>query len=115
MNTAQTDLQQLRIKHILYKSKIRAAVFGGTYDPAFFSDKGPVNQWLEQVGLVKYRHEPEIRELILLQTELNSAAKYLSELYKNGKIDQAHEGLSKIESQSEKFIDVVQKLENRLS
>lgn len=114
MNTAQTDLQQLRIKHIHFKSKIRSALFGGTYDPAFFSTTSPVNQWFTQVGVVKYNQEAEIKDLVLIQTELNSAAKYLIELYKNDKIDQAHEGLSKIDSLSEKFIELVSKLENRL-
>ena len=115
MNAAQTDLQQLRIKHILYKSKVRAALYGGTIDPIFFSANGQVNQWLDQVGLVKFRQEPEIRELILIQTELNATVKYLTELYKSGKIDQAHDGLSKIESQSEKFIKLVSQLESRFS
>lgn len=36
MNLAQIDFQQLRIKHILYKSKVRSVLYGGDYDEAFF-------------------------------------------------------------------------------
>lgn len=115
MNTAQTDLQQLRIKHILYKSKVRAALYGGAIDPTFFSVNGQVNQWLDQVGLIKFSQEPEIRELILIQTELNSTVKNLTELYKSGKIDQAHDGLAQIENQSEKFINLISRLESKFS
>ena len=115
MNTAQTDLQQLRIKHILYKSKVRAALYGGTYDPEFFSVNGPVNVWFETIGKVKYWQEPEIKELLLVQNELNTLVKYLTDLYSNGKIDQALENLNRVDIQSEKFVELVTKLEARFS
>lgn len=114
MNTAQTDLQQLRIKHILYKSKVRAALYGGTYDPEFFSVNGPVNVWFETIGKVKYWQEPEIKELLLIQNELNTVVKYLTDLYSKGKIDQAHEELRQIENKSERFVELVTKLEAKL-
>ena len=115
MNTAQVDLQQLRIKHILYKSKVRSALYGGTYDPEFFSNAGPVNQWFNAIGTQRYGTEPELRELISIQTEMNANVKYLTDLYKNGKIDQAYEGLSTIEAQSDRFLFLLDKLEKRLS
>ena len=115
MNPAQIDLQQLRIKHILYKSKVRSAIYGGTFDPEFFSPAGPVNVWFDTIGLVKYRSEPEIRELSQIQSQLNTSVKLLTDLHKNGKIDQAYDGLSKIESQSDRFLELVSKLEQKLA
>lgn len=114
MNTAQVDLQQLRIKHILYKSKVRSALYGGTYDDAFFSRLGPVDSWLNTIGLVKYRNEPEMQELVRLQTDLNTSVSYLTSLYKNGRIDEAYGGLSTIEDKSDQFLALIKKLEQRL-
>ena len=114
MNTAQIDLQQLRIKHILYKSKVRSALYGGAFDPDFFSPAGPVNNWLNTIGTERYGAEPELREMISIQTEMNAKVKYLTELYKSGKIDQAYEGLPVIETQSDRFLQLLDKLEKRL-
>lgn len=114
MNAAQVDFQQLRIKHILYKSKVRSVLYGGIYDDAFFSRHGPVNAWFTTVGLVKYRQEPGITELLRVHQELNTTADSLFNLYKSGKIDQAHDGLKTIEKRSEEFLGVLLRLENRL-
>ncbi|AKQ44946.1 histidine kinase [Rufibacter radiotolerans] len=114
MNTAQVDFQQLRIKHILYKSKIRSVLYGGTYDDTFFSASGPVNVWFTTVGLSTYHREPELQQLSVIQKELNTAAKHYIDLYQAGRIDEAHEGLEKVESHSEKFLDLLSKMEQRL-
>lgn len=115
MNAAQVDFQQLRIKHILYKSKVRSVLYGGTYDVTFFSRSGPVSAWFTTVGLVKYRQEPAMTELLRVHQELNTTADGLFHLYKSGKIDQAHDGLKNIEKRSEQFLNVLLQLENRLA
>ncbi|QNF32238.1 histidine kinase [Adhaeribacter swui] len=114
MNAAQVDLQQLRIKHILYKAKVRSAVYGGSYDAAFFSRLGPVNTWFDSVGLLKYKNEPEMRELNGLQQEINLFVNHLTDLYKRGKIDEAYDGLSVIEEKSIQFLNLVTLMEQRL-
>jgi len=114
MNPAQIDFQQLRIKHILYKSKVRAVLYGGTFDEGFFSHTGPVTFWFTSTGMVKYAREPEMKELYDTHTDLNSTALQLFKLYNSGKIDQAHDGLKTIERKSEYFLGVLSKLETRL-
>ncbi|MBC5775085.1 histidine kinase [Pontibacter sp. KCTC 32443] len=114
MNLAQLDFQQLRIKHILYKSKVRSVLYGGVYDEAFFSRSGPVSQWFSTVGHVRYLHEPEMSELATVHKELNSTALELFSLYNSGQIDQAHDGLKSIEYKSDQFLNLLSKLEDRL-
>lgn len=114
MNLAQIDFQQLRIKHILYKSKIRSILYGGIFDEAFFSRTGPVSQWFTLVGRVRYLHEPEINELATVHKELNSTALQLFSLYNSGQIDKAHEGMKSIEFKSDQFLQLLAKLEGRL-
>ena len=115
MNSAQIDFQQLRIKHILYKSKVRSVLYGGTFDDAFFSVSGPVSFWFSSTGLVKYGREPEMKQLAETHQELNSTALHLFKLYNSGQIDQAHDGLKSIESKSEQFLNLLSRLETKLS
>ncbi|WP_026461986.1 hypothetical protein [Adhaeribacter aquaticus] len=115
MNQAQVDFQQLRIKHILFKSKVRSVLYGGSYDAEFFSPNGPINIWFNAIGLSRYRNETEMRELIQVQQELNATANLLFNLYKSGKIEQAHDGLNKIDLLSERFTKILSALEGKLA
>ncbi|QHL88589.1 histidine kinase [Nibribacter ruber] len=113
MNQAQIDFQQLRIKHILFKSKVRSVLYGGTIDEAFFSSAGPISVWFSTVGL-KYQREAEMFEAKQVYQNLESTARSLFSLYNNGKMEQAQNGLNEIESLSEKFVAVLSKLEAKL-
>jgi len=115
MNIAEIDFQQLRIKHILYKSKVRSVLYvnEGDYNAAFFTSANPVSEWFNNVGLKKYRQEPAMQSLLLLQQEMDNTARYLFNLYKAGKIDVALQGLSTIEEKSERFIGLLAQLDSR--
>lgn len=115
MNSAQIDLQQLRIKHILYKSKVRSVLYGGTFDETFFSPAGPVGFWLNNTGMPKYGTEPEMREMVQTHQEMNSTALRLFKIYNSGQIDQAHDGFKNIERQSEQFLSLLSRLEEKLT
>lgn len=115
MNPAQIDFQQIRIKHILFKSKVRSVLYGGSFDANFFSRQGPVDLWFDSIGLVRYQREPEMKELAKLHMELTMLAMQLFDLYKGGKIEEAHEGLKNIDKKSETFLNLLSKLDVRLS
>ncbi len=115
MNQSQIDFQQLRIKHILYKTKVRSVLYGGTYDEVFFSHVGPISLWFRTVGNERYSNEPELNELTRLHNELGRQADVIFTLYKSGQIDQAHEGLRTIDKKSEQFLAILSQLEGRLA
>jgi len=115
MNLAKVDFQQLRIKHILFKSKVRSILYGGTFDEAFFSGSGPVNTWFSSIGQANYGQEPGIRELMRVHQEATATALQLFNLYKTGRIEQALDGLQNIEVNSEKFLGLLAQLEQKLS
>jgi hypothetical protein len=114
MNLPQIDFQQLRIKHILYKSKVRSMLYGGAFDEAFFSRSGPIDIWFSTVGDVRYASESEMGELVKVHRELEATTLELYRLYKGGKIDEAHDGLKSIEKHSDQFLSLLSKLEQRL-
>ncbi|MFT2009295.1 histidine kinase [Pontibacter sp. 13R65] len=115
MELAKIDFQQLRVKHIFFKTKVRALLYGGTFDENFFSPKGLVSSWFDSVGSVRYAKEPEIRELAKIHHNLNIAATALVRQYNNGQIDQAHEGLKGIDLLSDQFLTLLTQVEQRLS
>ncbi|GGK83144.1 histidine kinase [Rufibacter glacialis] len=114
MNAAQSDLQQLRIKLILFKSKVRSAVYGGTPDEAFLSPGGPVSQWFSTIGGVRYAHLPEFTTMARLYKELLATANRLISLYRSGKIEEAHDGLQEIDKLAEQLTRLISSLEVRL-
>ncbi|WP_033316856.1 CZB domain-containing protein [Pontibacter roseus] len=115
MNAAQVDFQQIRIKHILFKSKVRSVLYGGSFDAVFFSDSGPINQWFATVGSARYGREPELASLLKTHNELQSNALGLFSLYRNGKIDQAQNGMKDIEKLSDRFQSLLTQVESRLA
>ncbi len=114
MNPAYFEFQQLRIKHILYKSKVRSCVYGGEFDETFFSTSGPVNVWMNTVAIPKYGQEPEIRELIKVHMDLNKIARSLYAMYRSGKIEEAREGLKDMEEKSERFLFLISSFLKRM-
>ncbi|WP_210462250.1 MULTISPECIES: histidine kinase [Rufibacter] len=115
MNAAQSDLQQLRIKLILFKSKVRSAVYGGTPDQEFFSSSGPLGQWFRTIGAVRYSNLPEFSTMSRLYKELLTTAMHLISQYRSGKIEEAHEGLQDIDKLSEQLTSLISALETRLA
>lgn len=115
MNFAQLDFRQLRIKHILYKSRVRSVLYGGTYDEDFFIGGGPVIEWINTVIVAKYERNSEINEMVSVQEEINKLALQLFGLYDSGEIEEARVGLRVIEQSSERFLTLLDSLERKYS
>jgi hypothetical protein len=115
MEAAQVDFQQLRIKHILFKSKVRSVLYGGSFDKAFFSPAGPVGLWFNTVGLKNYAHHPEMRHLFQIHQDLNTASLQVIGNYQQGQTELAHAGLQDIENISGQFLDILSRLDQKLA
>jgi hypothetical protein len=112
MNLEQFGIQQVRIKHILYKSKVRSALYGGKADDdLILHTSGPVGEWIYQTGLKKYPVNPDMRELEKIHKDLHTHVRNILALYKIGKLQEAREGLTGVEAYSAKFLAALAKLE----
>lgn len=115
MNLEQFGIQQVRIKHILYKSKVRSALYGGKADEALIlHTSGPVGEWIYQVGLKKYPLHPDMRDLERIHKDLHAHVRNILALYKIGKLQEAREGLTGVEAYSGKFLTALEKLESAI-
>ncbi len=104
MQVSQLDIQQGRIKLFLYKSKVRSALYGGNIDESFFSQGGPMGEWLTRTGLPKYGSIPEMKQIARLNRELSSFVDQLIFSYKRGRIQEAKDGLAMVDKYSEEIL-----------
>ncbi|WP_026462242.1 CZB domain-containing protein [Adhaeribacter aquaticus] len=112
VNLNSLDIQQARIKFILFKSKLRSILYGGTLDDTLLSPRdNALGQWLYTSALNKYSYIPEIRELERLNVHVTRQAQDLVNLYKRGKIEEARNGLGNLDFTEEeltRLISVIQ-------
>lgn len=92
------DIQQARIKFILFKSKLRSTLYGGQLDKTLVSPRENIlGQWLYSSALQKYSYIPEIRELEKLNLSIINKATSLVNLYQSGQIEEARNGLATLD------------------
>lgn len=114
MNLARIDFQQLRIKHIAHKSKVRSVLYGGSYDYGYFQND-PVSQWFSETGNVKYNGEPWLPQLHKLHSDFSALAEGLIQQYQNDLIEQAHNGLVDLNAISDMFLQELSAAEQAYS
>jgi hypothetical protein len=107
------DFEQARIKHVLFKSKLRALLYGASIDPepVITNNACALGQWIKQVAFPQLGDSPELRQLDHLHDQLHDTARHLYHLYKAGKQDEAIEGLSEVEDIAEDFLKLLTDLE----
>ncbi|RYD75233.1 MAG: hypothetical protein EOP53_16835 [Sphingobacteriales bacterium] len=115
MQNNNFDIQQGRLKHFLYKSKLRSVLYGSDVEEGFFGQRtGPFGEWLYNKGMVRYAHMAEMREIERLHKEISVFVNDLIYMYKRGKMQQARDGLAKMENYSQKLLALLDSLERRL-
>lgn len=114
MDLSSMDFQNVRLKHILFKSKVRSALYGGKIDDAIFSARqSPVGEWIYTKGIPKYGHNPDMHQLEKAHQEVHHYVHDLISLYRRGKIEEARDGLNYIEKHSEKFLKLLDSIEKK--
>ena len=112
MDLTTLDLQQARIKQILFKSQLRSVLYGvREADEAMFSlQKNALGLWLSTEVKPRYPGRPEVREAERLLLQLLSTGRELATQYRQGQIDEARQGLTRIERVGEELVAVLQQL-----
>ncbi|MGV3540752.1 MAG: hypothetical protein ACO1OQ_13140 [Rufibacter sp.] len=109
------DIQQARIKFILFKSKLRSILYGGTLDESILSPRENVlGQWLYSSALHRYNHLSEVKELEKLNLYITSKASELVNLYRRGKIEEARSGLGYLEKNEDDLTRLLSTLQDKV-
>ena len=105
------EFEQGRIKHLLFKSKLRAILLGATIDesPVLSEHECPFGQWMQTFLLKACAGYPELRELERLHTEMHREARLVVKQYHAG--NENATGLARIEKLSNKIEELLKQLE----
>lgn len=117
MELSAFDIQQARVKQVLFKSRLRSVLYGvREADDALFSrPDNPLGQWLDAVVKPRYGHHPEVREIELTLQQMLSTGRDLAAQYRRGLIEEARTGLDRINAQAERLNDLFDQLGQRLA
>ena len=115
MDLITLDFQQARIKQILFKSQLRSVLYGvREADEALFSPQSSaLGQWLSTEVKARYPGRPEVREAERLLQQLLSTGRELATQYRQGQIEEARQGLTRVDQVGEQLVGVLQQLGTR--
>ena len=117
MEISAFDIQQARVKQVLFKSRLRSVLYGvREADPALFSrPDNPLGQWLDAVVKPRYGHHPEVREIETTLQQLLATGRELAAQYQRGLIEEARTGLERINTLSDRLNALFDQLGQRLA
>lgn len=116
MNLIQLDFEQAKTRHILFKTRLRSLLYGASLDDSSVVSavECPFGKWLHDHALQVYSHIPATQALQQTHNKIHFEAKSLLELYKNGKIDEAREGLLRIDELSHQVVEILLSIEKQV-
>ncbi|WP_192821662.1 CZB domain-containing protein [Rufibacter sp. LB8] len=109
------DFEQARIKHVLFKSKIRALLYGANIDkdPILSSTQCSLGKWIYDVAMPSIGHWPEMDELERVHDQMHTIARDLWHQYQQGQEEAARAGLALIDETAVKLLHLLDQLEQK--
>ena len=117
MEISAFDIQQARVKQVLFKSRLRSVLYGvREADDALFSrPQNPLGQWLDTVVTPRYGHHPEVREIEKTLVQMLATGRELVAQHRRGYIEEARTGLGTINGQADHLNTLFDRLGQRLA
>ena len=117
MELSVLDLQQARIKQVLFKSRLRSVLYGvrEANEALFSRQENALGQWLDAVVKPHYGHHPEVREIDRTLQQMLNTGRNLAAQYQRGLIEEAREGLNQINHQADRLTTLFDQLGQRIT
>ncbi len=111
------DFEQARTKHLLFKSRLRSILYGADVAeaPVVSHEECTLGKWIYNHALDTYAFIPEMQQLEQVHKELHSVASRLVGFYKEGKINEARNGLDHIEKIAEELLTKLASVEIKVN
>ncbi|RNI32044.1 hypothetical protein EFA69_05970 [Rufibacter immobilis] len=109
------DFEQARIKHVLFKSKLRALLFGANInaEPVTSTTDCSLGKWIYDVAMPKIGHMPEVKELEKVHNDMHVIARRLWQQYQAGNQEAALKGLDQVDETAEKLLYLLDVIERK--
>ncbi|WP_165963487.1 CZB domain-containing protein [Hymenobacter radiodurans] len=110
------DFEMAQVRHLLFKSKLRSALYGSGTDEAPIRDAQvcALGVWIRERALITYAHLPESRELDKVHQQIHQEANRLLDLHQQGKVEQAIAGLTSVQGYVDEITRLLRTMEQKL-
>jgi hypothetical protein len=110
------EFDQARLKHILFKARLRSFLYGHGSDeaPVRDPDECSLGHWIRDVALARYGYHPEAARLDQLHRRVHEEAGRLMDLHAAGQGEEALRGLRAANPLTDEVLQVLNTLEQKL-
>jgi PAS domain S-box-containing protein len=116
MNPIILDFEQAKSKHLLFKSRLRSILYDIPVEegPVLSHHECSVGKWIYGHALAAYGHIPEMHELEMIHADIHISARKLVAMHKEGKTQDARNGLSEMEAVADQLVNLLDVIEKKL-
>lgn len=116
MDLLKLDFEQARTKHILFKSRLRAILYGVPVDeaPVLSQYECGVGKWIYNGALQKYGHITEMVKLEKVHTQIHEIARELIAMNKAGDVERSRKELKKVDVIAEELLGLLHTVEDKI-
>ncbi|WP_426492875.1 CZB domain-containing protein [Hymenobacter sp. 102] len=110
------EFDAARIKHLLFKSKLRSFLYGSNTAEAPIRDpqQCSLGHWISQYLLSRYGFLPESQQLDEVHNRIHLEANRLMDVAQRGQRDEAIDGLAEINRLADQITQLLRTLEEKI-
>ncbi|MDB5261463.1 MAG: hypothetical protein JWQ14_744 [Adhaeribacter sp.] len=115
MNDLKHEFESAKIKHIVFKSKVKSYLYGSDtpLEPILNYRECSFGQWINKVGLTRFHHLPEMHQLEKVHRNIHEHAIHLVNLKKSDHTEMALAGLPQLEVLAENIVTLLETIERK--
>ncbi|MBK0403436.1 CZB domain-containing protein [Adhaeribacter sp. BT258] len=109
----KNEFEQARLKHLLFKSKLRAILLGAEIEeaPVLSEHDCPFGQWMQTYLLKKCKDSAALKELETIHTEMHRLTRIVVKNYHAGAEAASEVEMKKIEILGDRILELLDILE----
>ena len=110
------ELEQARIKHLAFKSKVRALLHGAEMETEVLLSEAEcaLGKWITETGRKLFSHFPELAELEKAHLQLHRIVEKLVDLCRLNQFEDAQKGMTEVEEISSLLTHILENMDKRL-
>ena len=109
----KNEFEQARLKHLLFKSKLRAILLGAQLDeaPVLSEHDCPFGQWMQTYLLKNCKNSAALKELETIHTDMHRLTRLVVKNYHAGVEDASKLEMQRIETLGDRILQLLDILE----
>ncbi|GAB2965992.1 hypothetical protein GCM10027048_40080 [Hymenobacter coalescens] len=110
------EFDAARLKHILFKARLRSFLYGVGSDeaPVRDADICPLGQWIREVAVARFGYLPETAQLDAAHRQVHALANELMDLRLAGRAEEAMRGLRRTNALTDEVLHLLNTIERKL-